>query len=134
MARLHEPARREARPGADHRPARLPVRVAFVVNDLQLSGGVGVIVEHARQLTRRHGFAVERVRALPRRHGFPVELVLARDQDEPDWGFRGLGDIPVHGMDVARASQYDVAVATWWETVVPALEPPAHGPAYFAAS
>ena len=38
---------------ADHRAARLPVRVAFVVNDLQLSGGVGVVVEHARQLVQR---------------------------------------------------------------------------------
>ena len=93
------------------------MRVAFVVNDLQLSGGVGVIVEHARQLTRRHGFA--------------VDLVLARAQDDPDWRFRGLDDIPVHGMDVARASHYDVAVATWWETVGPALELPAHRHAYF---
>ena len=75
------------RPPTD-RAARLPVRVAFVVNDLQLSGGVGVVVEHARQLSRRHGFA--------------VDLVLAREQDEPDWRFRGLGDVPVHGMD-ARA-------------------------------
>jgi O-antigen biosynthesis protein len=96
------------------------VRVAFVVNDLQLSGGVGVVVEHARQLTRRHGFA--------------VELVLARDQAEPDWRFRGLEDVPVHGMDVARASRYDVAVATWWETVGPALELPAHRHAYFVQS
>ena len=96
------------------------MRVAFVVNDLQLSGGVGVIVEHARQLTRRHGFA--------------VDLVLARAQDDPDWRFRGLDDIPVHGMDVARASHYDVAVATWWETVGPALELPAHRHAYFVQS
>jgi glycosyltransferase involved in cell wall biosynthesis len=96
------------------------VRVAFVVNDLQLSGGVGVVVEHARQLSRRHGFA--------------VDLVLARDQDEPDWRFRGLGDVPVHGMDVARASDYDVAVATWWETVGPALELPARRHAYFVQS
>jgi glycosyltransferase involved in cell wall biosynthesis len=96
------------------------VKVAFVVNDLQLSGGVGVVVEHARQLSRRHGFA--------------VDLVLARDQDEPDWSFGGLGDIPVHGMDVARASRYDVAVATWWETVGPALELPARRHAYFVQS
>jgi glycosyltransferase involved in cell wall biosynthesis len=96
------------------------VRVAFVVNDLQLSGGVGVVVEHARQLSRRHGFA--------------VELVLARDQDEPDWRFRGLEDVPVHGMDVARTSHYDVALATWWETVGAALELPAHRHAYFLQS
>jgi O-antigen biosynthesis protein len=96
------------------------VRVAFVVNDLQLSGGVGVVVEHARQLTRRHGFT--------------VDLVLARDQDEPEWRFPGLGDLQVHGMDRARAADYDVAVATWWETVGPALELPARRHAYFIQS
>ena len=96
------------------------MRVAFVVNDLQLSGGVGVVVEHARQLVARHGFA--------------VDLVLARERDEPDWGFRGLADIPVHGMDAARAVGYDVVVATWWETVGPALELPARRHAYFIQS
>ena len=96
------------------------MRVAFVVNDLQLSGGVGVVVEHARQLTLRHGFA--------------VDLVLAREQDEPDWRFPGLGDVPVHGMAQARSLDYDVAVATWWETVGPALELPARRHAYFIQS
>ena len=96
------------------------MRVAFVVNDLQLSGGVGVVVEHARQLTRHHGFA--------------VELVLAREQAEPEWGFRGLADVPVHGMERARGGDYDVVVATWWETVGPALELPARRHAYFIQS
>jgi O-antigen biosynthesis protein len=96
------------------------VRVAFVVNDLQLSGGVGVVIEHARQLSRRHGFA--------------VELVLARDQAEPEWGYPGLADVPVHGMEAALAADYDVVVATWWETVGPALELPARRHAYFVQS
>jgi O-antigen biosynthesis protein len=97
------------------------VRVAFVVNDLQLSGGVGVVVEHARRLAGRHGFA--------------VELVLAREQSEPEWDFPGLVDIPVHGMEAARAGDgYDVVVATWWETVGPALELPARRHAYFIQS
>ena len=96
------------------------MRVAFVVNDLQMSGGVGVVVEHARQLAGRHGFE--------------VDLVLARDQEEPSWRFPGLGDVPVHGMDRARSGDYDVAVATWWETVGPALELPAGRHAYFVQS
>ncbi len=96
------------------------MRVAFVVNDLQLSGGIGVVVEHARQLTERHGFA--------------VDLVLAREQEEPEWGFRGLGGIPVHGTAAAREEGYDVVVATWWETVGAALELPAHRHAYFVQS
>jgi glycosyltransferase involved in cell wall biosynthesis len=96
------------------------MRVAFVVNDLQLSGGVGVVVEHARQLSARHGFA--------------LDLVLAREQAEPEWGFRGLVDLPVHGMERARAVDYDVVVATWWETVGPALELSARRHAYFIQS
>jgi O-antigen biosynthesis protein len=96
------------------------VRVAFVVNDLQLSGGVGVVVEHARRLAARHGFE--------------VDLVLARDQDEPEWRFPGLAQLPVHGMDRARAADYDVVVATWWETVGPALELRAKRHAYFIQS
>ena len=96
------------------------MRVAFVVNDLQLSGGVGVVVEHARQLARRHGFA--------------IHLVLARRQEQPEWGFDGLADVPVLGMEAARAERYDVAVATWWETVAPALELDAGRHAYFIQS
>ena len=71
VARLHERARDQARQDADHRAARLPVKVAFVVNDLQLSGGVGVVVEHARQLVRRHGVR-GRARARARRRTSPT--------------------------------------------------------------
>jgi hypothetical protein len=39
------------------------VKVAFVVNDLQLSGGVGVVLHHARELMTRHGFEVDLVLA-----------------------------------------------------------------------
>lgn len=96
------------------------MKVAFVVNDLQLSGGVGVVVEHARQLTRHHGFS--------------VDLVLAREQAEPEWSFQGLDEVPVHGMEQAAEGDYDVVLATWWETVGPALELPARRHAYFVQS
>ena len=61
----------------ERRRGRSPptVRVAFVVNDLQLSGGVGVVVEHARQLRRATAST--------------STLVLAREQEEPDWAFDG---------------------------------------------
>lgn len=77
------------------------MRVCFLVNDLQLSGGVGVVVEHARQLPR---------------HGIEAALVLARERDDPDWRFRGLTEVPVLSLAEARARRWDVAVATWWET------------------
>jgi O-antigen biosynthesis protein len=96
------------------------VKVAFVVNDLQLSGGVGVVVEYANQLVRRHSFE--------------VVLVLAREQDVPDWRHRGLTDVPVVGLPAAREQRFDVAVATWWETTYALLELRADRYAYFVQS
>jgi glycosyltransferase involved in cell wall biosynthesis len=78
------------------------MRVAFLTQDLQLSGGVGVVVEHASQLARRHGF--------------DVTLVLTAEQAEPDWAFRGLEHLHVVPLADARALRFDVAVSTWWET------------------
>ncbi len=110
---------RVGRPAARGTAEVVALRVAFVVNGLELSGGVGVVVEHARRLAT---------------HGIRAELVLARAQHEPDWGFAGLADLPVHGMPVARGIDYDLVVATWWETVEPALELPARRHAYFIQS
>jgi glycosyltransferase involved in cell wall biosynthesis len=96
------------------------VRVAFLLNDLQLSGGVGVVVEHARQLSDRHGF--------------DVTLVLAREQEEPPWRYRGLTDIPVETLPAARHEHFDIAVATWWETAFSLFELSADRYAYFVQS
>ncbi len=95
------------------------MRACFLVNDLQLSGGVGVVVEHARQVAK---------------HGVEASLVLARDQDAPDWAFRGLGEVPVLSMADARRLDWDVAVATWWETCSPLFELRARRRAYFVQS
>jgi O-antigen biosynthesis protein len=95
-------------------------RVAFLLNDLQLSGGVGVVVEHARQLSERHGF--------------DVTLVLAREQEEPPWRYRGLTDIPVETMPQARHEQFDIAIATWWETAFSLFDLQAKRYAYFVQS
>jgi O-antigen biosynthesis protein len=96
------------------------LRVAFLLNDLQLSGGVGVVVEHARQLSERHGF--------------DVTLVLAREQEEPPWRYRGLTDVPVETLPAARHEHFDVAVATWWETAFSLFELNAGRYAYFVQS
>lgn len=78
------------------------MRVAFLTQDLQLSGGVGVVVEHAAQLARRHGI--------------DVTLVLTGARSEPDWAFRGLEHLHVVALEDAAALRFDVAVSTWWET------------------
>lgn len=78
------------------------MRVAFLLQDIQLSGGVGVVVEHASQLNRHHGFE--------------CSLVLTREQDTPHWAYRGLRDVPVLTFAEALQQRFDVALATWWET------------------
>jgi len=77
------------------------VRVALLTQDLQLSGGVGVIVQHAVQLARQ---------------GFEVDLVLTRPSRRPDWSHAGLDRVRVLALEQARTDRYDVALATWWET------------------
>jgi glycosyltransferase involved in cell wall biosynthesis len=97
------------------------VNVAFLVNDLQLSGGVGVVVRHAR------GLAAD--------HGFDVSLVLVRDWDLPHWaGYDDLPHLHVISLDEARDRRFDIAVATWWETAFSLFNVPARRYAYFVQS
>ncbi len=93
------------------------MKVAFLLKDIQLSGGVGVVVEHARQLRLHHG----------------VEPVLVRtaEQDVPDWPYRGLDALRVVPLAEARGERFDLAVATWWETAAALFDLDAHRHAYF---
>jgi glycosyltransferase involved in cell wall biosynthesis len=97
------------------------VKVAFLVNDLQLSGGIGVVVRHARGLAANHGF--------------DVSLVLVRDWDMPHWsGYDDLPHLHVISLEEARDQRFDVAVATWWETTFSLFTVPAKRYAYFVQS
>jgi glycosyltransferase involved in cell wall biosynthesis len=96
------------------------VKVAWLLNDLQLSGGVGVVVEHARQLAHHHDFE--------------CVLVLAREQEDPDWQYRGLTDLRVETLPSARRESFDIAICTWWETAFSLFELDAARYAYFIQS
>jgi glycosyltransferase involved in cell wall biosynthesis len=87
------------------------------MQDIQLSGGVGVVVEHASQLNRHHGF--------------DCSLVLTREDDRPHWGYRGLQEVPVLGLHEAATQSFDVAVATWWQTTSALYQVPAGRYVYF---
>jgi O-antigen biosynthesis protein len=84
------------------------VNVAFLAHDLQLSGGMGVVVHHARRLAAHHGI--------------DTALVLVREQEKPHWDFEHLEHLEVLSFDEARARRFDVAVSTWWETVFALFE------------
>jgi len=96
------------------------VKVAFLVNDLQLSGGVGVVVAHARRLVAHHGF--------------DVTLVLAREQKAPPWRYDTLEHLHVASLTDAHADRFDVAVGTWWETAFSLFTVPADRYAFFVQS
>jgi glycosyltransferase involved in cell wall biosynthesis len=97
------------------------VRVAFLVNDLQLSGGIGVVVQHARRLS-----------TMP---DWDVTLVLVRDEEAPSWrGYEHLPHLHVRSREQALAEHYDIAAATWWETTFTLFELSADRYAYFVQS
>ena len=76
------------------------MRVCLVLPELRPSGGVAIAVGHAARL-REHA-------------GFEVDVVALGD------GRGAPGDIRVLSPEDAQRERYDVAVATWWETL-PAL-------------
>jgi glycosyltransferase involved in cell wall biosynthesis len=97
------------------------VKVAFLVNDLQLSGGVGIVTHHAHRLS-----AIE---------GWDVTLVLVREPQQQSWqGYEHLPHLHVRSRAQALAEHYDIAIATWWETAFTLFELSAERYAYFVQS
>jgi glycosyltransferase involved in cell wall biosynthesis len=93
------------------------MRIAWLLPDLTLSGGAGIVIEHARQLTLHHDM--------------PGTLVRTNPQTRPDWAYRGLADLEVVDLEAARERSFDVAVATWWETAFALFELDAARSAHF---
>jgi glycosyltransferase involved in cell wall biosynthesis len=93
------------------------MRIAWLLPDLTLSGGAGIVIEHARQLTLHHDL--------------PGTLVRVNPQTRPDWAYRGLDDLEVIDLETARERRFDVAVATWWETAFALFELDAGRHAHF---
>lgn len=93
------------------------MKVAFLLKDLQLSGGVNVVVEHARRLAADHG----------------IETVLVRTGTSavPDWPYPGLDALRVATLAEVAGERFDVAVATWWETAMALFDVAADRHAYF---
>jgi glycosyltransferase involved in cell wall biosynthesis len=80
------------------------VRIVYVLESLELSGGVKVVVEHAEGL-RARGHDVSIVTRDARHAWLPVGVPVA--------------EVPV--FDAATLPEADVHVATWFPTVVPVV-------------
>jgi glycosyltransferase involved in cell wall biosynthesis len=93
------------------------VRVAFLLPDFTLSGGAGIVVEHARRLTRDHGM--------------DVVVVTTRRHKAADWQYAGLREIRTATLQEVVGERFDVAVATWWETTMSLFDLDARRHAYF---
>jgi glycosyltransferase involved in cell wall biosynthesis len=91
---------------------RMSQRVCFVLSGLGPSGGVRAVLNHARLLTRDHGMPV-------------TVAVPAPDGEVPP------ADARIVSHDDARVGNFDIAVATWWQTVAPMLAIPAERRVYF---
>lgn len=95
------------------------MKVCFLLNDVRLSGGVGVVLEHAYHLAADHGFE--------------TTVALKEDVSEA-WGYRRLDGVRRVSLKRAEEERFDVAVATWWRTAYDLFRLKADRYAYFVQS
>jgi len=96
------------------------VKVAFLVPSLRLSGGLNVVVEHGSRLAADHGF--------------DVTMVITHHPGEDPWPYDGLSRVRVADLADVTGEQFDLAVATWWDTVRHLAAVDAKHVAYFVQS
>lgn len=97
------------------------MKVCFLLPDLQLSGGVGVVLRHAWHIQR----------ADPE---LEITILLTNHDARPaPYGI--LSELSVvHIEDLPGEERFDVAVATWWQTAYRLFEVPAERYGYFVQS
>ncbi|HPU38785.1 MAG TPA: hypothetical protein PLS63_04370 [Microthrixaceae bacterium] len=96
------------------------MKVAFLVPSLRLSGGLNVVMEHGSRLARDHGF--------------DITMIVTHHQGEAPWPYPGLGDVTVADLDDVADEPFDLAIATWWDTVARLARVSAKRVAYFVQS
>lgn len=95
------------------------MRIAFLLPEVRLAGGIGVVLEHARQLRQRHGH--------------DVTLVITQDRGI-HWRHPALAQLEIADIDDLPAEPFDIAIATWWQTCWRLYDVPAARHAYFVQS
>ncbi len=78
------------------------LKIAFLLNDIGLSGGVGVIIKHAAAL--RHT------------HGHEVAIAITGSRHANTWSYEELEGLEIAPVDQLAEREFDIAIATWWET------------------
>ncbi len=79
-----------------------PLKVAFLIPRVLLAGGIFIVLEHAVRLSREHGYDITVVQT----HGDVVEH-----------RYPSLGGLELATVDEVADASFDLAVATWWDTV-----------------
>lgn len=79
------------------------MKFAFVLNDLRLSGGVNVILQHASRMASEDGDEV---------------FLLLREEIDESWYYPLIGKAVIVAPNDWQNNDYDIAVATYWETLL----------------
>ena len=79
------------------------MRIAFVLNDLRLSGGVNVVLQYASRIAEGNSHEV---------------ALVVRDDARYGWAERFLSHVEVIPLEESKSHTFDIAVATYWETVL----------------
>src|SRR5688500_16129134 len=87
---------------AAHGTWYVAVKVAFLIPRVLLAGGIFIVLEHASPPAREHRYDLTSVQT----HGDAVEH-----------RYPTLDHLELTTVDEAAGRAFDVAIATWWDTV-----------------
>lgn len=79
------------------------MKIAFVLNDLRLSGGVNVILQHASRMAST---------------GSDKVFLLVRESIDDHWYQPLVGKAKIIPREDWQTDSYDIAIATYWETLL----------------
>lgn len=80
--------------------------VAFLVPAIRLSGGINVVMEHSANLVEAHGYT--------------VSIIVTHHETDEIWPYPTLDRVKVLKLSELDGQHFDLALATFWDTV-PAL-------------
>ena len=79
------------------------MKIAFVLNDLRLSGGVNVVLQHASRMAAE---------------GNDDVFLLIREEIDDTWFEPLIGKSVIVPPEAWQDDSYDIAIATYWETLL----------------